>query len=159
MRGIATIVMAAVFCVTSLGLALASTAKSVEAPLSPVGLDNGNGKVEERMAADRLHASASPGGGVLLCGDLLQNLDFEQGMPPLSTAWSAFKATVPAMVATDPDGNSFIRITATDAEGGASGSKLPEVARKNGQQAPIAPRRRACPCAVKDEAADQNVSG
>jgi hypothetical protein len=120
-RGIATIVMAAVFCVTSLGLGLASTAKSVEAPLSPVGLDNGNGKVEERMAADRLHASASPGGGVLLCGDLLQNLDFEQGMPPLSTAWSAFKATVPARIETDRDGNKFIRITATAAEGGAGG--------------------------------------
>jgi hypothetical protein len=73
------------------------------------------------VGADGAHANAAPGNGVLLCGDLLQNLDFEQGMPPLSTAWSAFKATVPARVDTDRDGNKFIRITATPAEGGAGG--------------------------------------
>ena len=123
-RGIVIIVLAAVFCATSQGGASASAAQSVEpleASLSRAGPDNRIGKVGERMAAGGLHAGASKDGGVLRCGDVLQNFDFEQGMPPLSTAWSAFKAAVPARIGTDPDGNSFIRITATAAEGGAGG--------------------------------------
>jgi hypothetical protein len=121
-RGIVAIVLAAVVCVTSQGGASASAAQSVKPfEASRAGLDNRIGKVGERMAIGGLHASASKDGGVFLCGDVLQSFDFEQGMPPLSTAWSAFKATVPARIATDPDGNRFIRITATAAEGGAGG--------------------------------------
>src|SRR5690606_37613795 len=105
----------AVFCVTSPAAASASRAKSIEASFRSVGPDNRNGKVGQLLAARRHRARPPRGGGVLLCGELLQSFDFERGMPPLNTAWSAFKATVPARIGTDPNGNKFIRITATRA--------------------------------------------
>lgn len=132
--------LAAFFCLTAQSGASAGAAKSirpVEAPKTTktsvnaykasarTVLDDQSGKFGERIAADDQRVNDWPAkpvaGGVLLCGELLQNFDFEEGMPRLSTAWSAFKATVPAMIGTDSDGNSFMRITATPAEGGAGG--------------------------------------
>jgi hypothetical protein len=124
--------LAAVFFLTSQSGASTGAAKSIrpsEAPRttnisvnahqasSRTVPDRQIGDVQERIAA----GGPATAGAVLLCGELLQNFDFEDGMPPLSTAWSAFKATVPATIATDPDGNRFMRITATPAEGGAGG--------------------------------------
>jgi len=136
-REIVTIMLATFFCLTLQSRAPAGASetarpweglRTMKTLADAYKLDDQaeSGKVHERIAAadsgiEDSSAVSTATGGLLLCGELLQNFDFEQGMPPLSTAWSAFKARVPPTIGTDPDGNRFIRITATRAEGGAGG--------------------------------------
>jgi hypothetical protein len=78
---------------------------------------------DEQRLIDAINAPHSGGGAMsTACGDVIVSYDMEDGFIPGSeSGWSAFRVQEPAKILSDPDGNDFLRITATPADGGHGG--------------------------------------
>jgi Polysaccharide lyase len=79
---------------------------------------------DEQRLIDAMNAPPPSGGPAMStpCGDVIVSYDMEDGFIPGSeNGWSAFRVQEPAKILSDPDGNDFLRITATPADGGHGG--------------------------------------